>query len=261
MAAWPVLQGVPKEGKAMKYNPTTRRQFLEQAGAGSLAAFSANVPLQMTAAIEHTDSMKIISIEAVTFRRDLHIGGGSGGADGAEFLWIRLHTAKGIVGTGESYPHDNGQVGALKDYSGELKLLGRDPRDVEGIWRDFYFQMAMRNAGGVNMRVVSALNMAQVDILGQASRLPLYALLGGKTRPRVPTILPPTTEPSGCFLCAKPANPSPTAARSPSPTSGRGLLSTDVFAVRPKCRNSRAGPKPALSLGEGTRSALVRNPG
>ena len=35
------------------------------------------------------------------------------------------------------------------------------------------------------MRVLSALNMAQVDILAQASGLPLYGLLRGKTRPRV----------------------------------------------------------------------------
>jgi L-alanine-DL-glutamate epimerase-like enolase superfamily enzyme len=42
--------------------------------------------------------------------------------------------------------------------------------------------MAMRNAGGADMRIISAINMAQLDILGQASGLPLYRLLGGKSR-------------------------------------------------------------------------------
>lgn len=170
----------------MTGNPTTRRRLLREAGAGALAAVGMSAPPQrLLAAIERTDSMKITKVEAITFRRDLHIGGGSGGADGAEFFWVRLHTDKGIVGTGETYPYDNGQIGALMDYSRELKLVGRDPRDIDGIWRDFYFQMTMRNAGGADMRVLSALNMAQLDILGQAAGFPLYRLLGGKTRPRV----------------------------------------------------------------------------
>jgi galactonate dehydratase len=170
----------------MSENPTTRRKFLEQAGAGSLAAMGmTTVPPTVAESINRTDSMKITKIEAVTFRRDLHIGGGSGSwDDGAEFFWVRLHTDKGLIGTGETYPWDRGQVGALKDYSRNLSLIGRDPRDVDGIWSDFYFQMAMRNAGGADMRVLSALNMAQLDILGQAAGLPLYGLLGGKTRPQ-----------------------------------------------------------------------------
>jgi L-alanine-DL-glutamate epimerase-like enolase superfamily enzyme len=133
--------------------------------------------------VDNTEPMKITRIDAVTFRKDLRIGGGSGGSEGAEFWWVRLHTDKGIVGTGETYPSSNGEIGALKDQA--RSLLGRDPRDIDGIWRNLYFQGAMRNAGGADMRVLSAINMAQLDILGQASGLPLYRLLGGRTRARV----------------------------------------------------------------------------
>jgi galactonate dehydratase len=155
---------------------------LRNATAGALGA-GAFQSAALRAAVAQTDVMKINRIEAVTFSQDIHVGGGSGGSDGAEFMWVRLHTDSGIMGTGETYPFHQGEAGALKDYS--RILIGRDPRDIDGIWRDFYHRMAMRNAGGADMRILSAVNMAQLDILGQASGLPLYRLLGGKTRARV----------------------------------------------------------------------------
>ena len=154
----------------------TRRHFLGALAPGLLPAATREVVAQ-------TEPMKVTRIEAVTFRKDIRIGGGSGGADGAEFCWVRLHTNSGLVGTGETYPYSQGEIGALRDYS--RRILGRDPRDIDGLWRSFYHEMAMRNAGGADMRILSALNMAQLDILGQAAGLPLYRLLGGKTRPRV----------------------------------------------------------------------------
>jgi L-alanine-DL-glutamate epimerase-like enolase superfamily enzyme len=160
----------------MKPASESRRAFLRQAGAALL-------PASLRAAIDNTGPMKVTRIDAVTFRKDLVIGGGSGGSGQTEFMWVRLHTDKGIVGTGETYPFAQGEIGALKDYS--RQILGRDPRDIDGLWRSFYHQMSMRNAGGADMRILSAVNMAQLDILGQAAGLPLYRLLGGRTRPNV----------------------------------------------------------------------------
>ncbi len=154
----------------------TRRSFLTRAGLGPLAAAT----LKAMAAAE---PMKVTRIDAVTFRKGLPITGAPAAAGGAEFWWVRLHTDQGIIGTGETYPFAQAEIGALKDYS--RQILGRDARDIDGVWRAFYHAMAMRNAGGAEMRVLSAVNMAQLDILGQAAGLPLYRLLGGRTRPRV----------------------------------------------------------------------------
>lgn len=156
----------------------SRRQML------GTAAFAACTPPALRAATENVEPMKITQIDAITFRKDLHIGGGSGSRDdGAEFMWVRLHTNRGITGVGETYPFSQSQVGALKDHA--RSILGRDPRDIDSLWRALYKAQAMRNSGGAEMRMLSAINMAQLDILGQAAGLPLYRLLGGKTRPRV----------------------------------------------------------------------------
>ena len=161
-----------------------RRDFVKTIGLSSLTAFGTGMlPTESLAAVEQADEMKITKIDAIRFSDQIKIGGGSGGADGAEFFWVRLHTDKGIVGIGETYPFSNGEYGALKDYS--RILLGQDPRDIDGIWKRFYHDMAMRNAGGADMRVLSAINMAQMDILGKVCNLPLYRLIGGKTRAKV----------------------------------------------------------------------------
>lgn len=155
----------------------SRRQFL----ASGVAA--ASFTPEMRAAAAASEPLPIRQIDAVTFSKDIRIGGGSGGSDGAEFCWVRLHTVNGLIGTGETYPFHQGEVGALKDYA--RTIIGKDARDLDGLWRTLYHAMAMRNAGGADMRVLSAVNMAQLDLLGQASGLPLYRLLGGRTRPRV----------------------------------------------------------------------------
>src|SRR5687768_1331740 len=61
--------------------------------------------------------VKITKIESVRFNDKIDVGGGSGGDGNAEFYWVRLHTNTGIIGTGETYPFSNGDLGALKDYA------------------------------------------------------------------------------------------------------------------------------------------------
>jgi L-alanine-DL-glutamate epimerase-like enolase superfamily enzyme len=158
---------------------------MRQVGVGSLVAAGCGaLSTPLRAAINATAPMKITRVDAVTFRKDLQIGGGSGSSHEApEWCWVQLHTDAGLIGTGETYPWDQGQIGALKDHA--RQLLGRDPRDIDGVWRTLHFNIAMRGAGGADMRILSAINMAQADLLGQAAGMPLYRLLGGKTRSRV----------------------------------------------------------------------------
>jgi L-alanine-DL-glutamate epimerase-like enolase superfamily enzyme len=131
-----------------------------------------------------TEPVKITKVESVRFNEKLKIGGGSGGSGETEFCWIRIHTNTGIVGTGETYPSVNGELGSLKDIAKEY-LIGEDPRDLEKIWKGIYKYQTMRNAGGSEMHMQSAIDMALLDIMGKATGQPLYRLLGGKTRSKV----------------------------------------------------------------------------
>jgi L-alanine-DL-glutamate epimerase-like enolase superfamily enzyme len=127
--------------------------------------------------------MKIIKVEVVRFRQDLKIDG-----EAPPWMWVRLHTNNGIVGVGETYPFTEGQAGILKDLEQRSwmgKILGRDPRDIENTWRDVFAQIAFNGWGGSDMRILSAINIAQWDILGQALRVPVYRLLGGKVQQKL----------------------------------------------------------------------------
>ena len=133
---------------------------------------------------QKAEPMKITKIESIRFNENLKIGGGSGGNGSTEFCWIRIHTNTGIVGIGETYPSINGELGSLKDIAKDY-LIGKDPRDIEKIWKGIYKYQAMRNAGGSEMHMQSAIDMALLDIIGKTTGQPLYRLLGGKTRSKV----------------------------------------------------------------------------
>ena len=126
----------------------------------------------------------ITKVESIRFSDKINIGGGSGGDGKAEFCWVRITTNTGIIGMGETYPSIEGELGALKDIAATY-LIGKDPRDIDKIWKEIYKYQAMRNAGGSEMQMLSAIDMALLDILGKSTGLPLYRLLGGKTRSKM----------------------------------------------------------------------------
>ncbi len=65
-------------------------------------------------------------------------------------------------------------------------LIGRDPMQIENIWQTIY-QLPYYRSGSVHMSAVSGIDMALWDIMGKVASLPVYQLLGGKTRTRLLT--------------------------------------------------------------------------
>lgn len=71
------------------------------------------------------------------------------------------------------------------EYAAPL-LLGEDPFQIDRHWRTIYENAARCGAKGVEVRALSAIDVALWDILGQAAGLPIFQLLGGASHDRVP---------------------------------------------------------------------------
>ncbi len=159
-----------------------RRSFVNRCAL--LGMFSPFAFKEAMAGLLPSDELVITKVETVRFNPRLTLGG-----RGIQWMWVRLHTNQGIVGTGETYPFNEASESAIKDlewHSWMGKMLGSDPLDIEGAWERIYRQSAYHVTGGAEMRALSAINIAQWDILGQKAGLPIYQLLGGTKNKPIP---------------------------------------------------------------------------
>lgn len=103
----------------------------------------------------------------------------------ATLLFVRVHTDEGLIGHGETKYAIDALHGFIHQYAAPL-LLGKDPFQIDRHWRTIYENTSRCGAKGVEMRALSALDVALWDILGQAAGMPIYQLLGGASHDRMP---------------------------------------------------------------------------
>ena len=98
--------------------------------------------------------------------------------------YVKVHTDEGIYGVGEAYScgPDKATVEVIRDF--EEWLIGRDPRDIEGLWQLLYAGSRFPGGSVVNA-AISGIEHALWDIAGKAANLPVYRLLGGKCRDKI----------------------------------------------------------------------------
>ncbi|MEC7912870.1 MAG: mandelate racemase/muconate lactonizing enzyme family protein [Chloroflexota bacterium] len=116
--------------------------------------------------------MKISSIEYVVLE-ELH-------------PFVFIHTDEGITGIGECFRR---QPLVTKTVVEELltpALLGKDPVDTEARFRDMATAGQALEIGGAIWIGIAGLDIAMWDLKGKILNLPIYKLLGGKVRERVP---------------------------------------------------------------------------
>jgi galactonate dehydratase len=96
------------------------------------------------------------------------------------WMFVRLHTDSGIVGTGEAGVHAYPEaVRGIID-AWEPHLVGQDPLRIEHHWQTLYRNLHFR--GAVIGAALSAVDIALWDIAGKHFGCPSYQLLGGRCR-------------------------------------------------------------------------------
>lgn len=96
-------------------------------------------------------------------------------------LLVRVHTDEGITGLGESAAYGGSLESMEALVLGELRttVLGQDPFMVERLWSMMATRAHQRGRRGMLMMGISGIDIALWDIIGQATKTPLYRLLGG----------------------------------------------------------------------------------
>jgi galactonate dehydratase len=103
----------------------------------------------------------------------------------ASFFLVVVHTDEGLYGLGEVGMRSRPETihGALRDLA--VLAVGQDATRIEHLW-----QLLHRGGffpGGSDVgAAVAAIDMALWDLRGKALGVPLYDLLGGRSRERVP---------------------------------------------------------------------------
>src|SRR4029450_5385381 len=101
---------------------------------------------------------------------------------GRNFVTLKIETRSGVFGLGDATL--NGRELAVAAYLQEHvvpNLIGRDAGRIEDTWQ-FLYRGAYWRRGPVTMTAIAAVDVALWDIVAKLAGMPLYQLLGGRSR-------------------------------------------------------------------------------
>jgi L-alanine-DL-glutamate epimerase-like enolase superfamily enzyme len=118
-----------------------------------------------------------------------------------ETVLLTLQCTDGIEATGYAYTIGTGGTSVLALLKDHLvpRLMGRDPLDIEAIWKDLFFHTHATAVGAITSLALACVDTALWDWRARSQQLPLWRLLGG-AQPRLPVY---TTEGGWLHLSAQ----------------------------------------------------------
>lgn len=128
--------------------------------------------------------MRITKLEPIILRAEVDPTRADGTQDA--FL-LRVHTDEGLVGLGEADTSPYLAAAATTMPSSHSIAMGfadllidEDPLDIDRLWWKMFTATEHYGAGGVVMHLISAVDMALWDLLGQVLGKPIHELMGGR---------------------------------------------------------------------------------
>ena len=101
------------------------------------------------------------------------------------WVLVEIFTDAGLVGLGNAALSPLVTKTCIDTYLKPL-LIGADPWDTEFLWQQMYRRTMAFGRKGVGMTAITAVDIALWDLLGKSAKQPVYRLLGGRTKERIP---------------------------------------------------------------------------
>jgi L-alanine-DL-glutamate epimerase-like enolase superfamily enzyme len=101
------------------------------------------------------------------------------------WLICEIFTDDGLVGIGNAALSPRVTKQVIDLYLAPL-LIGADPWDTEFLWQHMYRKTMAFGRKGIGMVAISAVDIALWDLLGKSAKQPVFRLLGGRTKPKIP---------------------------------------------------------------------------
>ncbi len=101
---------------------------------------------------------------------------------------VEVQTDQGITGWGECFGPGNVALGnqTIVERVIAPMVVGEDPFERERLWHKVYNLLRDHGQKGMPIQSLSGVDIALWDIVGKATTLPLYQLVGGRCRERIP---------------------------------------------------------------------------
>lgn len=99
---------------------------------------------------------------------------------------VEIETDEGISGLGTVGGGKGKMASAIIEEQFASLLVGRSPFDIELLWEQMFRASQSYGRRGVVIEVMSGVDIALWDLVGKALGQPVYNLIGGQTKPRIP---------------------------------------------------------------------------